>query len=285
MRAIFKDPELQRRYEVEGYVVVPFYTEDDIKELKNIFNAMSSELEDRGFYISIMSKNVEYKKKVHPLIKAIAEKRAENILIDSEFISSSFAVKNIGDSSIFELHQGVSFTDEEKFDTYTAWTPLLDVDRNNGCLFVLPKSHRLWRQIKKTPDFVSPFRNIKEHLWNKYAVEIKMKAGEALIFNHNLIHGSLANHSNSIRIATLNAFKPKEAPLLLYTSTDKDPNNRELEVYQFHKDNYYTIDVLRKPDNIEGVELIGHAQEKILTFTEEDYDKMYEDMMAGKVLI
>ncbi|MCO5249515.1 MAG: phytanoyl-CoA dioxygenase family protein [Chitinophagales bacterium] len=283
MRAIFKDPELQRRYEVEGYVVVQFYSEEDIKELKNIFNAMSSELEDRGFYISIMSKNVEYKKKVHPLIKAIAQKRVDDILIDTAFVSSSFAVKNIGESSIFDLHQGVTFTDENKFETYTAWTPLLDVDKNNGCLFVLPRSHKLWKQIKKTPDFISPIRNIKEHLWNKYAVEIKMKAGEALIFNHNLIHGSKANNGNTIRIATLNALMPKEAPLYLYTSTNQDPNDRELEVYQFHKDNYYTIDVLRKPDNIDGVELVGHAQEEILTFTIEDYDKMYEDMLSNNV--
>jgi hypothetical protein len=281
MRSIFKDPILQERYDREGYVVVPFYTEDDIKELNNIYETLNSQLEDRGFYISIMSKDLEYKEKVHHSIKGIASKRAEALLADCNFISSSFAVKNIGKESVFDLHQGVNFTDESQYDTFTAWSPLIDVNENNGCLFVLPGSHKLWHQIRKTPDFIPAIRNIKEHLWKKYAIEIKMNAGEALIFHHRLIHGSKPNFSNSVRLATLNAFIPKEAPLLLYTSKTSDINDRELEIYQFHKDNYYILDVLRKPDYLEGVELVGNTKEMVLTLTEQEYDSMYEKMLEG----
>jgi hypothetical protein len=281
MRSIFKDPILQERYDREGYVVVPFYTEDDIKELNNIYETLNSQLEDRGFYISIMSKDLEYKEKVHHSIKGIASKRAEALLADCNFISSSFAVKNIGKESVFDLHQGVNFTDESQYDTFTAWSPLIDVNENNGCLFVLPGSHKLWHQIRKTPDFIPAIRNIKEHLWKKYAIEIKMNAGEALIFHHRLIHGSKPNFSNSVRLATLNAFIPKEAPLLLYTSKTSDINDRELEIYQFHKDNYYILDVLRKPDYLEGVELVGNTKETVLTLTEQEYDSMYEKMLEG----
>ncbi|HUH75702.1 MAG TPA: phytanoyl-CoA dioxygenase family protein [Chitinophagales bacterium] len=285
MRPIFKDPILQDRYDKEGYVVVPFYTEEDIAELNNIHEALNSKLEDRGFYISIMSQNLAYKEKVHQLIKGIASKRAEKLFIDCNFISSSFAVKKTGKESVFDLHQGVNFTDESKYDTFTAWSPLIDVNEKNGCLFVLPGSHKLWHQIRKTPDFLPPIRNIKEHLWDKYAVEIKMKAGEALVFHHRLIHGSKPNFSNSVRLATLNAFIPQEAPLLLYTSKTLDVNDNELEIYQFHKDNYYTLDVLRKPDYMDGVEFIGNAKETVLTFTEQEYDDMYEKMMEGTLVI
>lgn len=285
MRPIFKDNNLQKRYEEEGYVVVPFYTEEEIKELNNVYQALNSQLEDRGFYISIMSKNLAYKEKVHHLIKNVALRRANELFIECNFISSSFAVKKTGNESVFDLHQGVNFTDESKYDTFTAWTPLIDVNEGNGCLFVLPKSHRLWHQIRKTPDFIPPIRNIKEHLWEKYAVEIQMKAGEALIFHHRLIHGSKPNFSKSVRLATLNAFIPAEAPLLLYTSKTMDINDQELEVYQFHNDNYFILDVLSKPDYLDGVELIGHAKEEILTFTEEQYDKMYQDMLDGNLKI
>jgi ectoine hydroxylase-related dioxygenase (phytanoyl-CoA dioxygenase family) len=228
-----------------------------------------------------MSKDLEYKEKVHHSIKGIASKRAEALLADCNFISSSFAVKNIGKESVFDLHQGVNFTDESQYDTFTAWSPLIDVNENNGCLFVLPGSHKLWHQIRKTPDFIPAIRNIKEHLWKKYAIEIKMNAGEALIFHHRLIHGSKPNFSNSVRLATLNAFIPKEAPLLLYTSKTSDINDRELEIYQFHKDNYYILDVLRKPDYLEGVELVGNTKEMVLTLTEQEYDSMYEKMLEG----
>lgn len=275
MRPIFKDPVLQEKYEREGYVVVPFYTAEDIAELNNIYNNLNSQLEDRGFYISIMSQNLPYKEKVHHLIKSIASKRADELFIDCNFISSSFAVKKTGKESVFDLHQGVSFTDESKYDTFTAWTPLIDVSESNGCLFVLPGTHKMWHQVRKTPDFTPPIRNIKEHLWKKYAIEIKMSAGEALIFHHRLIHGSKPNFSNELRIATLNAFIPKEAPLLLYTSKTDDPEDMELEVFRFNKDNYYILDVLRKPDYLDGVELIGHDTEEILTFTEEEFDEMY----------
>lgn len=285
MRPIFRDPILQERYDREGYVVVPFYTEEDIKELNNIYEALNSKLEDRGFYISIMSQNLAYKEKVHHLIKGIASKPAQDLLIDCNFITSSFAVKKAGKETMFDLHQGINFTDESLYDTFTAWSPLIDVNENNGCLFVLPGSHKLWHQIRKTPDFIPAIRNIKEHLWEKYAIEIKMKAGEALVFHHRLIHGSKPNFGNSIRVATLNAFIPKEAPLLLYTSKTLDINDRELEVYQFHKDNYYTLDVLRKPDYLDGVELIDTAKEEVLTLTEQEYDSMYENMLAGTHVI
>lgn len=281
MRPIFKDPQLQERYEREGYVVVPFYSEEDIKELYSIYEALNSQLEDRGFYISIMSQNLAYKEKVHHMIKNVASKRAEAYFIDCNFISSSFAVKKTGKESEFDLHQGINFTDESLHDTFTAWSPLVDVNAENGCLFVLPGSHKLWHQIRKSPDFIPPIRNIKKHLWDKYAIEIKMKAGEALVFHHRLIHGSKPNMSNALRLATLNAFIPKEAPLLLYTSKTSSIDDRELEIYQFHKDNYFLLDVLRKPDYLDGVELIGYAKEEVLTFTEQQYDEMYKQMMAG----
>lgn len=283
MRPIFKDAQLQEKYDKLGYVIVPFYTKEDIDSLFGIYNNLKSELDSRGFYISIMSQDVEYKEQVNNLIRGIAAKRAENLFIDCNFISSSFAVKKPGKESEFDLHQGVNFTDESKHDTFTAWTPLVDVNEKNGCLYVIPGSHKMWNQIRKTPHFVSPIRNIKEHLWKFYAIKLEMKAGEALVFHHKLIHGSKPNYSNVHRPATLNAFIPKEAPLLLYITKTDEPGDKTLEVYQFNKDNYYLLDVTRKPDYLDGVELIGHDKEEIFTLTEEDFDKIYDEKVKSNI--
>ena len=88
-----------------------------------------------------------------------------------------------------------------------------DQDTNNGCLQVYKKSHR--EGILQYENIVnimgSHKRRVKAKdlvkLSRKYElVNIKLKKGDALFFNHLLVHGSSSNNSKYSRISALLQF-------------------------------------------------------------------------------
>ncbi|HWB62931.1 MAG TPA: phytanoyl-CoA dioxygenase family protein [Chitinophagales bacterium] len=279
MRKVLRDPELQEQFNRDGYVVVPFLTPEDIQKIKAVYDEFSNPSMDNAFYISIMSRDAEYRKQIHQRISEIVWPRANYYLDDYRFINCSFAVKRagMGAQSEFDIHSGITFTDEKKFVSITIWSPLQDVGLENGCMYALKGSHKLYSEPRKSPAFKSPFRNIKEYLKNKYITYLPMKAGEGFLFDHRLIHGSPPNNTNQVRIATLNALTPKESPILLYTNVTPDLEDGNLKVYEFKKDNYYMLDVATTEPDVPEVELVGYDKEIVVDWTPESFDQMYKE--------
>jgi hypothetical protein len=97
---------------------------------------------------------------------------------------------------------GVGTPEVDNTDMITVWFPLKDATVENGCLAILPGSHRQGLLVhcptgKKNqraglgiPDDQFPVDEMQP---------MPMKAGGALFFGRRLIHGSLANDSNEVR--------------------------------------------------------------------------------------
>jgi Phytanoyl-CoA dioxygenase (PhyH) len=109
-------------------------------------------------------------------------------------------------------HQDYSYwTRTEPMSHLTCWIALDDSDRNNGCLYYIPGSHR-WRLLPVTgltgnmdeimtvlsPEQKEAFR----------PVPIELKRGQCTFHHPLMVHGSYANRSERQRRATLiNAFR------------------------------------------------------------------------------
>jgi len=102
-------------------------------------------------------------------------------------------------------HQDGAFFDPEvdNADMITVWFPLSDATVKNGCLAVLPRSHREGFAIhcpKGTKINPAGLDRIPEHIFDvESMVPMPMKRGGALVFHRRLIHGSLPNTSNALR--------------------------------------------------------------------------------------
>lgn len=273
MRRVFRDDALQDKIEKDGFVVVPFLDEEDVKALKEIFDRLDAGV-SKEFYLSIWSDKQEYKIDTHKKIVDIVLPKAKEYLHDYKPVVSNFAVKYPGGSSEFDVHQGINFIDETKGVSVTIWIPLQDVFPENGNMQVVRGSHKFFDQDIRSQNYQTPFSELRPYIKENYIEDLPMKAGEAWIFNHRLLHCSPNNITDKVRIATLNVFVPEELPVILYFKEEKDYLDTKAEVLEFTEDNYYAQSVAGKPE-LPGMVSRGYVYEKHYKVSEEEFDQLY----------
>jgi ectoine hydroxylase-related dioxygenase (phytanoyl-CoA dioxygenase family) len=95
------------------------------------------------------------------------------------------------------LHQDQYYLRVEPGTCCAAWLALDDCDEENGCLQVVPGSHRLPVLCTVAADTTQSFTDVTVPVPAGMAVKpIIMRAGDVLFFNGQLIHGSLPNVSH-----------------------------------------------------------------------------------------
>ena len=97
-----------------------------------------------------------------------------------------------------DWHQDRAVTLEEADDTrmVTAWLAITDATLENGCLQVVPGSHKSGMKLHcPKPQLGIPTRFFDQ----KTAVPLPVKAGGVILFHPLTIHGSLENHSQHFR--------------------------------------------------------------------------------------
>ena len=90
---------------------------------------------------------------------------------------------------------------------YVCLVALTDQNVENGCLHVIPGSHR-WKLLEHadTQDLTSVLtrsQRITEDFDDSGAVPIELKAGEIMFFHPGIVHGSPPNHSSQRRVLML----------------------------------------------------------------------------------
>lgn len=94
------------------------------------------------------------------------------------------------------LHQDQYYLRVEPGTCCAAWLALDDCDEANGCLQVVPGSHRLPVLCTTAADSTQSFTDVTVPVPDGMEVKpVIMQAGDVLFFNGQLIHGSLPNTS------------------------------------------------------------------------------------------
>ncbi|MCB0754795.1 MAG: phytanoyl-CoA dioxygenase family protein [Flavobacteriales bacterium] len=231
---IFKDADLQRQFDENGFVKVPFLNEAQIKEVDELFDEFHPELPTEGFISGSYSPDIEYKQKASDHFKRIFHESYDRIFKDYTAFGGSFLFKMPSENSDLVLHQDWTIVDEEKYVAINCWVPLCDTDVNNGTLMVVPGSHYANFPVHRAPtlDF---FFNGNDDLVREKLVPMNAKAGEAVILNQSLIHYSPPNRSEKIRKAITSGIKTKGAPMMFYYY-DRAAAKPELDVYDMEED-------------------------------------------------
>jgi phytanoyl-CoA hydroxylase len=106
---------------------------------------------------------------------------------------------------------GVLTEDADEATILSAWVPITDATVENGCLQVIPGSHR-----RDLVDHCPTGGNLgipDKLLTLQEAVPVPMSAGSALIFGQQLIHGSLDNvTADEVRISMDLRYQPPGQP-------------------------------------------------------------------------
>ncbi len=220
MRNVFLEPNLEAKFNEDGYVVVPFLNDLEVSDLETTYFQLRRESDlNTGWHATIHSSIPEYKLKVSKAICDVFTPKASGLFNQYKEIFANFTVKEPStEDSAFDLHMDWSMVDEKIFTSLTLWVPLIDITDDNGYFWVLPGSHKMGYTIRGGP----ALKTWSEKIFDEDAKPsferkiLKLKAGEALIYDHRLIHGSPANVSEGIRIAVKYTMVPSETESVHY---------------------------------------------------------------------
>lgn len=110
--------------------------------------------------------------------------------------TSQLTFKMRGNTKPFGWHQDNGYGELEPYNALTTLTALDDTDRGNGCLWLIPGSHKQ-EQIKviQTEEQKKNKTEIIVAADDALSIPMEMQAGDALIFNCWMLHKSDGNFS------------------------------------------------------------------------------------------
>lgn len=285
MLKVFKDDQLQASFEENGYVIVPFYQEDDMNELEACYNQLHPGNE-KGFFPSTFSNDKDYRTIADKEVRRIGQKYIDHYCENIRVVCGSFIVKHPGQESGMCVHQDMSLVDESRYTGINIWVPLVDLTVENGALFVLPKSHRIFPTYRGSsiPEFFSP---VMEEIID-YLVPVTIPAGHAVFFDQSIIHFSPPNYSGKRRIVTNTYFTHKDAEFRTYFWDKK--TSGQLEAFEQDKD--FMLNFEQFGQNIHDRPKVGKSlglvdyrfPEITLDFLEQNFKKTNAIQMVRNVV-
>jgi len=110
------------------------------------------------------------------------------------------AVKAGGGGGTFDYHQDNNYTRHEPaVGSINLWVALVDMTPENGCLQIIPDSHKLGQLESRDSDHGDSHQKLD--IDENDLLPIRMRAGDAVAFTRWTVHGSGANHTDEPRVA------------------------------------------------------------------------------------
>jgi ectoine hydroxylase-related dioxygenase (phytanoyl-CoA dioxygenase family) len=245
----FKDDTLQQQFNDNGFVIVRSFL-----EMKNVENILQF-IKEKGVKTDVKSmySNLE------ELDKAAAHE-VESFLCDEykvglskyfknyKIAGSSFLFKGPSKDSASYLHQDWNIIDENQYQAAVIWVPLEPVNDENGCLVVVPGSHK-WQPTIRSSNIDSIHLKYSQRL-EPYIQSVPAQPGDAIIYGLNTFHGSKPNFSKSTRKSAVVSISDENAVPLHYF---KDEASQK--VFEVNGDNEFMYKMFFRLRNGEKVGL------------------------------
>jgi hypothetical protein len=224
---LFQNIETQLFFNENGYVVLDVLTPKEIDDLTEFFyNSNLISAQKSGFSVSMDHESYEINKANRDHIFNTILPKLDVHLTNFKPYVASYVNKSPSDTSWVPLHQDWSFVDNEDqgFQSVTCWTALVDTTIENGCMTVIPKSHKILKEHRPSPSpqTPAPLGPLMFELF-PYSQPIFMKAGQTLFFDNRTFHASGPNFSKEDRLAVGIGITQSSANLIHYYLK---PNNR-----------------------------------------------------------
>jgi hypothetical protein len=255
---VFADPFIESKFTKDGYAVLPFFNEAEVAACRKLyFDTMPEPPAD--FFTTAFLPDGETRRKVQEGLQAVIAPHVEALMPTYTTCVRHFIVKRgRPDAGPLHLHQDFNFVDHSLHRSVHVWIALADVDRHNGCLTVLPGSHRLAHHISAMGLNATPYDPYRQILEDDCKVGIPMKTGEALFFDERTLHGSYPNKSPDVRIAMGAVFLPKGVKQRLYVADDQ--KSAVLDVLEVESETLLNYSALLRPPYPEGFKKIGTVE-------------------------
>lgn len=253
MRRIFLNDEFEAQIIEHGYAVVKNFATEELCDDLKLFFEQTDAVDKRPFTITNWCDDAGYRHQTFEKIVSSLSAPTDLMLQNYKPVMGVFTAKRPGPQSEMLLHQDWSLVDEAQFRSVSVWLATCDMDHNNGNLQVVRKSH-LFAGFPRGINVPVSFENITAGLQEQFLTDIPLKKGDAVVFDHRLLHCSPVNNTDMLRLAAVLALIPEEADLIHYFR--HPDNHRELEMLllrdgDFHMLNFF--DSNNKPKHIKSL--------------------------------
>lgn len=233
-RPLFADPDLQDQVRRTGYAVgPPILDAEDCQALQAIGDDLLGRLTEpweNRFLASGRILDTDLRGGSTVAAGEIVAPRLTPLFIEGTRIeAASFQMKPPSPTSELNPHQDSSLIDEATWPSVYAWIPLVDTDDTNGCMYVVPGSHR-FGNCQRTLQVPWPFAGLEETL-RAHGIPIHLPAGRVLFFDAAAVHFSPPNLSSSMRLA-VNAFATSPDAPMVHFYRDETTTPGMVEVYE-----------------------------------------------------
>jgi ectoine hydroxylase-related dioxygenase (phytanoyl-CoA dioxygenase family) len=205
--------ELKRTFERDGYAVVRgLFSPEEVEEIKETFEKVHRDEFSKSWDDGVRDPNdplFQYPRVVHP---HRFNATARRYLLHSEVkkcLAAIFDEEPVATQSMYyfkppgargqAMHQDNLYLLVDPGTCVAAWTAIDRVDRENGCMMVVPGTHRgnilcqeSGGEELKRESFSGSITRIPKGM---KAVEVPMEPGDTLFFGGSVIHGSGPNRS------------------------------------------------------------------------------------------
>ena len=260
------DPGLVEAFERDGYVVADFLDGDDVERLLEVFRSFDNPAHAMAFGASILSPDLDYRRDVDAAIKAVFAPKLGRLFRGYRHCFSNFVFKepqppgtppHLG---IVPLHQDLTVVDESRYQSLGIWCPLVDVDPVNGCLYVVPGSHRL-NTGPRGPATRFPYDDLVPLFEAGHLRAVPMRAGQAFVFTQKVFHTSQPNRGERTRVVAGGLFAPEDAQLYCYYQEPAAP--QRMTVFEVD-DLFYTRYIYgSRPEGVRAVGEIDYYYDVI----------------------
>lgn len=250
--------EQETCFKEQGYVVFDFLDKEQVKVLKNLYNEIQTALvkENNKIFTTGEHLTESNARQIDKAINDVISKPLDTHFSNYEALMAAFIVKPPKQSNqeYFEWHQDLSFVDENKYISAQLWIPLQDTNSKNGNIQLIERTHFYKDVIRTAPIYPSFFKAYLKEM-KTFAKNVPLKVGQALLFNHKLLHASTPNRSSQERLAVISTLKPKEAQWLYF---DWDENRKVVNKYEANLDFYLKVWMSKIRDESKIVESFNY---------------------------
>ncbi len=212
---VLRDASLDERIDSHGAVRCPWFDPPELGALRSTVERLGLDGESGFHDTAAAGLGVEDRQEVHRLLTGAFAPVADRTLAGYVPIMSAIMTKWPGAGGEKEIHRDFQLVDESRFRTVCVWVPLGDVDEANGALRVLHGSHRVATGIRSVPRTPQEPPDPLGDLRMEDLEPVPVRAGEAVVFDLAVVHGSDLNRSAEPRRAVGVAYAPAAAELSL----------------------------------------------------------------------
>jgi hypothetical protein len=242
MPRIFREDDLQKAFDRDGFVKIKLLRPDKIKKLADYYTTVHEKHEAamhmRSLYSTMETGDKVLITEVDGLVKNTIMEDVNKVLINYQPLVSSYLVKASGDDTELYPHQDLTFVNEAEHCSFNIWIPLQKTDSLTGQLRVVRGSHKIEPTLRVVPSYPWPFEAYKG-FFKEISTPIDTEPGDCVVLNHSVIHGSAANSGSDARVAVI--MGACSAPTDIYYYCMQDSDSSRIGKYLMQPQDYYHL--------------------------------------------